>query len=114
MTRLLSPRRNSGRPGSISSFSWGRPGSVYISLCWSPAWRSEKQKVDAQRPLSESLKELSPDGHPLVRDPLLNRMGMPQERCTLLFPRSSALRAHPLEVWKDWLRWSGGMTPPRS
>lgn len=57
--------------------SWGRPGSVCISPCWSPAWRSEKQKEDVQRPLSESLEASSLDGRPLVHDPLLNWMGVP-------------------------------------
>ena len=87
MTRLRSPWRNSGCPGSISSFSWGRPGSVYISPCWSPAWRSEKQKVDVQRPLSESLEESSPDGHPLLCHPLLNPgWACPESRAPFSFP----------------------------
>lgn len=97
-TRLRSPWRNSGRPGSVS-----------CSSCWSPAWRSEKQKVDVQRRLFESLEESSPYGRPLVPEPMLNQVGAPRGGAPL-----SSFSAHPLEVGKDQLRWGGGTTPPGS
>lgn len=98
MTRHHSPWRNSGRPGSVS-----------CSSCWSPAWRSEKQKADVQRRLSESLEKSSPDGCPPVPEPLLNQVGAPPGGAPL-----SSFSAHPLEVGKDQLHWGGGTTPPGS